>query len=113
MPRFEEKHCNHGMHCALLAHSLLYRTFVGRWDTGIVLGLVVYMDAAAELERNPVSKHQIQRGYGDEHLNLASNPNDLWIGDNCRNSLTSKRLTIRSTESCCGKCWPEPVFRRR
>ena len=24
-----------------------------------------------------------------------------------------KRLTIRSTESCCGKCWPESVSRRR
>ena len=25
----------------------------------------------------------------------------------------SKRLSIRSTESCCGKCWPESVSRRR
>ena len=29
-------------------------------------GLNKYMDAAAELGRNPVSKHQIQPGYGDE-----------------------------------------------
>ena len=28
-------------------------------------------------------------------------------------SLNSKRLTVRSTESCCEKCWPEPVSRRR
>ena len=27
---------------------------------------VSYMDAAAELGRNPVSKHQIQPEYGDE-----------------------------------------------
>ena len=27
---------------------------------------VSYMDAAAELRRNPVSKHQIQPEYGDE-----------------------------------------------
>ena len=29
-------------------------------------GLNKYMDAAAELGRNPVSKHQIQPEYGDE-----------------------------------------------
>ena len=29
-------------------------------------GLSKYMDAAAELGRNPVSKHQIQPEYGDE-----------------------------------------------
>ena len=28
--------------------------------------VISYMDAAAELERNPVSKHQIQPEYGDE-----------------------------------------------
>ena len=28
-----------------------------------------YMDAAAELGRNPVSKHQIQLEYGDEQAN--------------------------------------------
>ena len=28
-------------------------------------------------------------------------------------SLTYERLTIRSTGSCCRKCWPEPVSRRR
>ena len=27
------------------------------------------MDAAAELGKNPVSKHQIQPGYGDEQAN--------------------------------------------
>ena len=29
-------------------------------------GFNKYMDAAAELRRNPVSKHQIQPEYGDE-----------------------------------------------
>ena len=29
-------------------------------------GLNKYMDAAAEIGRNPVSKHQIQPEYGDE-----------------------------------------------
>ena len=29
-------------------------------------GLSIEMDAAAELGRNPVSKHQIQPEYGDE-----------------------------------------------
>ena len=28
-------------------------------------GLNKYMDAAAEIGRNPVSKHQIQPGYGE------------------------------------------------
>ena len=32
------------------------------------------MDAAAELERNPVSKHQIQPEYGDEQAELERNP---------------------------------------
>ena len=29
-------------------------------------GIFKYMDAAAELGRNPGSKHQVQPGYGDE-----------------------------------------------
>ena len=29
-------------------------------------GGFIYMDAAAEIGRNPVSKHQIQPEYGDE-----------------------------------------------
>ena len=36
------------------------------------------MDAAAELGRNPVSKHQIQPEYGDEQANA---------GRDCRNRL--------------------------
>ena len=34
-----------------------------RWRMAV---LNKYMDAAAELGRNPVSKHQIQSEYGDE-----------------------------------------------
>ena len=34
-----------------------------RWRMAVIL---VYMDAAAELGGNPVSKHQIQPEYGDE-----------------------------------------------
>ena len=34
-----------------------------RWRMAV---LYKYMDAAAELGRNPVSKHQIQPEYGDE-----------------------------------------------
>ena len=34
--------------------------FISHWPN------VRILDAAAELERNPVSKHQIQREYGDE-----------------------------------------------
>ena len=34
-----------------------------RWRMAVIHEL---MDAAAELERNPVSKHQIQPEYGDE-----------------------------------------------
>ena len=32
------------------------------------------MDAAAELGRNPVSKHQIQPGYGDEQADGMAEP---------------------------------------
>ena len=34
-----------------------------------------YMDAAAELGRNPVSKHQIQPEYGDEQAGAGWDPN--------------------------------------
>ena len=34
-------------------------------------GLNKYIDAAAELGRNPVSKHQIQPEYGDEQADAA------------------------------------------
>ena len=34
-----------------------------RWRTVVS---IKYMDAAAELERNPVSKHRVQHEYGDE-----------------------------------------------
>ena len=37
-----------------------------------------YMDAAAEIGRNPISKHQIQPEYGDEQADA---------GRDCRNRL--------------------------
>ena len=39
------------------------------------------MDAAAELGRNPVSKHQIQPEYGDEHQiqPVSKHQIQLWI----------------------------------
>ena len=36
---------------------------LSRWRMAVINEL---MDAVAELGRNPVSKHQIQPGYGDE-----------------------------------------------
>ena len=41
-------------------------------------GLNKYMDAPAELGRNPVSKHQVQAEYGDEQADA---------GRDCRNRL--------------------------
>ena len=51
-------------------------------------GLNKYMDAAAEIGRNPVSKHQIQPEYGDEQADaerdcrtLLARPNSqAWTG---------------------------------
>ena len=45
-------------------------------------GLNKYMDAAAELGRNPVSKHQIQPEYGDEQADT---------GRDCRTRLERLR----------------------
>ena len=46
-----------------------------------------YMDAAAELGRNPVSKHQIQLEYGDEQADA---------GRDCRNRLTRPNSQART-----------------
>ena len=46
-------------------------------------GLNKYMDAAAELRRSPVSKHQIQPEYGDEQADA---------GRDCRNSLARPKI---------------------
>ena len=45
------------------------------------------MDAAAELGRNPVSKHQIQPEYGDEQADA---------GRNCRNRLARPNSQART-----------------
>ena len=50
-------------------------------------GLNKYMDAAAELGRNPVSKHQIQPAYGDEQADA---------GRDCRNRLARPNSEARS-----------------
>ena len=46
-----------------------------------------YMDAAAELGRNPVSKHQIQPEYGDEQADA---------GRDCRNRLARPNSQART-----------------
>ena len=50
-------------------------------------GLTTYMDAAAELGRNPVSKHQIQPEYGDEQADA---------GRDCRNRLARPNSQART-----------------
>ena len=50
-------------------------------------GIEKYMDAAAELGRNPVSKHEIQPEYGDEQDDARRDS---------RTSLTSLRLRVVS-----------------
>ena len=50
-------------------------------------GLNKYMDAAAELGRNPVSKHQIQPEYGDEQADA---------GRDCRNRLAIPNSQART-----------------
>ena len=45
------------------------------------------MDAAAELGRNPVSKHQIQPEYGDEQADA---------GQNCRTRLARPNSQVRT-----------------
>ena len=46
-----------------------------------------YMDAAAELGRNPVSKHQTQPEYGDEQAD---------VGRDCRNRLARPNSQART-----------------
>ena len=46
-----------------------------------------YMDVAAELGRNPVSKHQIQPEYGDEQAEA---------GRDCRNRLARPNSQART-----------------
>ena len=50
-------------------------------------GLNTYMDAAAELGRNPVSKHEIQPEYGDEQADA---------GRDCRNRLARPNSQART-----------------
>ena len=50
-------------------------------------GLNEYMDAAAELGRNPLSKHQIQPEYGDEQSDT---------GRDCRNRLARPNAQART-----------------
>ena len=50
-------------------------------------GLNKYMGAAAELGRNPVSKHQIRPEYGDEQANA---------GRDCRNRLARPNFQART-----------------
>ncbi|CAN0472042.1 unnamed protein product [Ascophyllum nodosum] len=52
------------------------------------------MDAAAELGRNPVSKHQIQPEYGDEQADA---------GRGCRTRLARPNSQARTRT---GKCFP-------
>ena len=49
-----------------------------------------YMDAAAELGRNPVSKHQIQPEYGDEQADP---------GRNCRTRLARPNFQFSSANA--------------
>ena len=55
-------------------------------DLMALSGLNKYMDAAAELGRNPVSKHQIQPEYGDEQADA---------GRDCRNRLARPNSQAR------------------
>ena len=50
-------------------------------------GLNKYMDAAAELGRNPVSKHQVQSKYGDEQADA---------GRDCRTHLARPNSQVRT-----------------
>ena len=53
-------------------------------------GLNKYMDAAAELGRNPVGQHQIQPEYGDEQADA---------GRDCRNRLARPNSQARRTRA--------------
>ena len=50
-------------------------------------GLNKYMDVAAELGRNPVSKHQIQPEYGNEQADA---------GRDCRNRIARPKSQART-----------------
>ena len=50
-------------------------------------GLNLFMDATAELGRNPVSKHQIQPEYGDEQADA---------GRDCRTRLARSNSQART-----------------
>ena len=56
-----------------------------RWRVAVL----IKMDAAAELERNPVSKHQIQPDYGDEKADA---------GRDCRNRLVRPNSQARTRQ---------------
>ena len=56
-----------------------------RWRRMAVLN--EKMDAAAELGRNPVNKHQIQREYGDEETD---------VGRDCRTRLATYLVLMYS-----------------
>ena len=45
---------------------LLYSMTVTGTESSLQVIIVLRYDAAAEIRRNPVSKHQIQLEYGDE-----------------------------------------------
>ena len=55
-----------------------------RWRMAVINE---YMDAAAELGRNPVSKHQIQSEYGDEQADA---------GRDCRTRVARPNLQART-----------------
>ena len=54
-------------------------------------GLNLFMDAAAELGRNPVSKHQIEPKYGDEQADA---------GRDCRTRLALPNSHIHTLAIC-------------
>ena len=57
---------------------------LARWRMAV---LNKHMDAAAELGRNPVSKHQIQPEYGDEQADA---------GRDCRTHLARPNSQVRT-----------------
>ena len=57
---------------------------LARWRMAVINE---YMDAAAELGRNPVSKHQIQPEYGDEQIDA---------GRDCRTRLARPNSQART-----------------
>ena len=67
-----------------------------RWRSMAVLNK--YMDAAAELGRNPVSKHQIQPEYGDEQADAGRDSRNRLARPNSQGPNADRGIFIFSVQ---------------